>query len=130
MKTTHKCCGKLASNSWGKCFPCSRAGKIEREGKWYCGQHDPVKVAKQRAAEDAKDEQQFLEKMAKRRLESAAPALLDAAIMERDYNAMSSDDFMAKYDFPRISPDKEISILDYITGKRNDAIELATKGTK
>ena len=26
--------------------PCGRPGKVEREGKWYCGIHDPERVAK------------------------------------------------------------------------------------
>ena len=28
---------------WGS-FPCSRMGVVERDGKFYCQQHDPVKV--------------------------------------------------------------------------------------
>jgi hypothetical protein len=32
---------------------CSRAGKVERNGKPYCNLHDPVKVAEKRAARDA-----------------------------------------------------------------------------
>ena len=27
---------------------CSRNGKVERDGKWYCTQHDPVEVKKRR----------------------------------------------------------------------------------
>lgn len=29
--------------------PCSRKGTVERNGHWYCRQHDPVKVAERRA---------------------------------------------------------------------------------
>ncbi len=33
---------------------CSRRGKVAREGKLYCYQHDPVKVATRRAEADSK----------------------------------------------------------------------------
>ena len=31
---------------------CPRKGKVERNGKWYCGQHDPEAVAAKQAAKD------------------------------------------------------------------------------
>lgn len=38
---------------------CNRRGKVQRKGKWYCGQHDPdaiaVRNAKRSQAWDAKD---------------------------------------------------------------------------
>lgn len=33
--------------------PCSFAGKVERDGKWYCKRHDPEVVAAKRAAKEA-----------------------------------------------------------------------------
>lgn len=27
--------------------PCSRKGTVERDGRWYCWQHDPVRVAEE-----------------------------------------------------------------------------------
>ncbi len=32
--------------------PCSNPGKVERDGKWYCGTHDPVRVEKKRKERD------------------------------------------------------------------------------
>lgn len=31
---------------------CLRVGTIQRDGEWYCGQHDPEKVKTKRAARD------------------------------------------------------------------------------
>ena len=31
---------------------CTRQGKVERDGKWYCGQHDPEAVRARREAWD------------------------------------------------------------------------------
>jgi uncharacterized Zn finger protein (UPF0148 family) len=40
-----QCCGFVASNKthgWpGLRNRCTRSGKVERDGKWYCGTHDP-----------------------------------------------------------------------------------------
>ena len=33
--------------------PCARTAKVERNGKHYCGIHDPVSVAEKRAKRDA-----------------------------------------------------------------------------
>ena len=35
---------------------CSRLGKIERNGKLYCTQHDPVRIAQQRTARHAESD--------------------------------------------------------------------------
>lgn len=42
----HKCCAEV----WGRYdyHKCSRAGRVERDGKWYCKQHDPVEVERKR----------------------------------------------------------------------------------
>ena len=39
--------------SW-RGMQCARAGKVERDGKWYCKQHDPVAVAERKAERDRK----------------------------------------------------------------------------
>lgn len=44
----HRCCAKLSeSGRFGWMHPrnCRLAAKIERDGEWYCGTHDPVRVA-------------------------------------------------------------------------------------
>ena len=48
-------CSKVVYNNTsfrGK--PCKRIGKVERDGKWYCVQHDPVSVKEK---QDAKNKQ-------------------------------------------------------------------------
>ena len=42
-----------ADTSWPRYHPCSRKGKVERDGKQYCTQHDPERVKARRAEQDA-----------------------------------------------------------------------------
>lgn len=44
-----KCSERIHSGGYYQ-STCSRNGKVERDGKWYCGQHDPVAVEERRAA--------------------------------------------------------------------------------
>lgn len=45
------CCARIHYGDWGRSRPCARSGSIERDGKYYCKQHDPV------AKEAKRDEQ-------------------------------------------------------------------------
>jgi len=63
---------------------CGKRGKVERDGRWYCGQHDPVKVKERmdkRYAEVrdkwALDDARY---KAKRRIEDATAAVVGSAI--------------------------------------------------
>jgi uncharacterized Zn finger protein (UPF0148 family) len=38
-----RCCASVPSSKW-RSSQCSKTGKIEREGKYYCAIHDPVAV--------------------------------------------------------------------------------------
>lgn len=38
---------------------CSKSGKIERDGKWYCGTHDPVRIKEKREERDRKWSEKF-----------------------------------------------------------------------
>ncbi len=52
-KEKHKCVGKMRKThgiGWNQCF---NYAKVERDGKWYCGIHDPIAWAKRRADRDA-----------------------------------------------------------------------------
>ena len=51
MKTTQGCSKKVWSG-YGQ-YDCSRAGKIEEGGKWYCATHAPSKVAARAAVRNA-----------------------------------------------------------------------------
>ena len=52
--TIHKCCAATWPAGARHSYPCSHSGKIERDGKWYCGIHDPVKRAEKQAERTAK----------------------------------------------------------------------------
>lgn len=47
-----KCSAHTHGDVW-RDYPCSKNAKVERDGKWYCGTHDPVKVAERKAKRDA-----------------------------------------------------------------------------
>lgn len=41
----HQCCEQIRENTvCPRYHQCSRAGVIERDGNWYCKQHDPIAV--------------------------------------------------------------------------------------
>ena len=44
-----KCCEEVFDSLTWRNHPCNNKGKVERDGKWYCGTHDPV-AKKERAA--------------------------------------------------------------------------------
>lgn len=85
---TATCCAKVpkGSDGWRTSYkPCTRQGKVERYGKWYCGQHDPQaredryqKKRDQWKVEAAEQERQ-------RRIAEAAPNLLALLIESRTY---------------------------------------------
>lgn len=57
-KDVQRCCVRVTGSSvWHK-YPCSRTAKVERNGKWYCGQHDPEAVKRRQE----KSEQRWNEK--------------------------------------------------------------------
>jgi hypothetical protein len=44
-----RCEASVASNGFGyRPLQCSREGSVERDGKWYCKQHDPEAVAERK----------------------------------------------------------------------------------
>jgi hypothetical protein len=55
---------------------CSKTGKVERDGKWYCGVHDPETVAARNAKRTAEFEKDWAVRKARMKLEAAAPDLL------------------------------------------------------
>lgn len=57
---------------------CGRTAKVEREGKWYCGTHDPVKRKENAEQSLVKYRQESEERAKQCRLQAAAPQLLAA----------------------------------------------------
>lgn len=43
---------------------CARAAKVDRDGVWYCRQHDPVAIEEKRAKKHAEWEKQWADKRA------------------------------------------------------------------
>ena len=40
-------------------YQCSKSGKIERDGRWYCGTHDPVRIKEKREESTRKWSERF-----------------------------------------------------------------------
>lgn len=75
-----KCSERLFDGSgWGM-RNCSRPPTVVRDGKPYCAQHDPERVARLRAEQEAKWAKKAQTEMARRRLEGAAPQLLASLV--------------------------------------------------
>lgn len=75
----HKCCGQVyVPQSFHSFRPCDKSAKIERNGKWYCGLHDPEAKKARRAANDAKYSEKSKKNHAAWVLQCAAPDLLAA----------------------------------------------------
>ena len=68
----------VVSGYWSHYRPCTNKAKVERNGKHYCGIHDP----EAQKAKEAKKVDECIAKWAeegrKRRVELAAPQMLDA----------------------------------------------------
>lgn len=75
----YTCCEEVCRdrNSWRPTWePCGKTAKFEREGKWYCGTHDPVKREEKRNTKRIAWRQKWAAEEEDRRLRSAAPDLL------------------------------------------------------
>ena len=65
----HQCEG-IKRGTWHR-HRCITNGSIERDGKWYCGIHDPVKIAEKRKRGKEKwDEEWTKARAVRRRLEA------------------------------------------------------------
>jgi copper(I)-binding protein len=49
----HRCQEKVWPAGSMRSYPCGAKAKVERDGKHYCGRHDPVRVAEKKAARAA-----------------------------------------------------------------------------
>src|SRR4051812_8790364 len=81
MNEKQKCSARVSGEGrWGPFHqhPCQKAAKIEREGKWYCGTHDPVAKKKRDETTRARWQAKFEADVNRDRIRSHAPQLLDA----------------------------------------------------
>lgn len=77
--TDRKCEGKKWPRDSMRPWPCGLKAKVEREGHWFCGTHDPIAVAKKDEARNAKGRAAADQRMEIWRLNGAASDLLSAA---------------------------------------------------
>jgi hypothetical protein len=54
MSEAHKCCGKTWPAGSYRSVGCRNSGKVERNGQWYCGMHDPVAIEAKNEARNKK----------------------------------------------------------------------------
>jgi hypothetical protein len=83
-KEKHNCSVKVYH---GRSFigsGCSRNATVERDGKWYCTQHDPVRIEEKRKAETAAwlEESQRRDKVVEM-MKKQIDALAEAAGLEK-----------------------------------------------
>ena len=69
-------------------YPCPNPGKIARDGKHFCGMHDPVAVREKYDAREA-------QRKAARKVELAAQLASDSASAEQARKAACFDDLLA-----------------------------------
>ena len=80
-----KCCGVIWNGAGYRNFICGKKGKVQRNGKWYCGRCDPDAVAARQAERHAKWDAELKAHEAKRKAErirdaraAAFPVLVEA----------------------------------------------------
>lgn len=84
-----KCCARVhASGGYVRGHQCGKAAKVVRDGKPYCGLHDPVAVKERRA-------KSYAEWKEREAAKSAASAKAEAARAEMARRAGCFDDLLA-----------------------------------
>lgn len=71
-------------------YDCSKKSKVERDGKWYCGTHDPVRVKEKKDARSAKwDADMAADRAARVKRENLAAAERKVIVAaEADYDGL------------------------------------------
>ena len=80
MSETKVCCETVWQDH--SRYPCGKRAKVERDGHWYCGIHDPVRRAEKHKARDEKWEKEWRERDEKWRHDRAATALCKSVTTE------------------------------------------------
>lgn len=62
---------------------CQRRAKVERNGKWYCAQHDPDRIAQRRREAQARFEAEWTEKRRARERQSAEQEACEGVPIEQ-----------------------------------------------
>lgn len=79
----HTCEAAVWARGYFRTYACGKTAKVERDGKWYCGIHDPVRLAEKRAARDAEYDRRYAENRKHQQLRDAAPELYEALRIAR-----------------------------------------------
>lgn len=116
MSDKPRCCASVWSGFMDTA--CGRKASVCRNGVWYCGSHDPVKVAERRAKRDAK--------MAEER--KARDAAFEAARKEKAYRdacvAFVEKESMALRSWIKFATDKRIaSYGSYTASVMHDVVK-------
>lgn len=53
MSTKYTCCGRISLGAFYGSKLCGKTAKFDRDGKHYCGTHDPVTIAEKDAIKNA-----------------------------------------------------------------------------
>ena len=120
MNDTMKTCRATVPDHTGfNFYPCGRPGKIEQDGKWYCGIHNPVKRAAKAAATQLAYEQKLAVDSERWRLADAAPEML--AALSRILRAIEWSETA-----DRMTPEEQAGCARAAIAKAKD--RTATKG--
>lgn len=65
--TEQKCCARIYSSGAFSGHICGKKAKVERDGKNYCGTHDPVRLKQIRAANTEKFNAEYAARSARQR---------------------------------------------------------------
>jgi uncharacterized Zn finger protein (UPF0148 family) len=84
---SNTCCALVRAGSQWHRIACGKTAKVEHEGKWYCGIHDPVKKAAKDKEREAKWKAQWELDAQRNRMQSAAPELYERLQATTDYMA-------------------------------------------
>lgn len=93
MSDAPRCSRQTYSGGWPRA--CIRAGKVERDGKWYCKQHDPDAVKAKKEARYKKIQAEYDADQKVRAARDAKDAAVQAVIEAvRDYVAGDHSDII------------------------------------
>jgi uncharacterized Zn finger protein (UPF0148 family) len=84
-----RCCAEVFQSYGMQRYPCPNKAKVERDGKHYCGVHDPVRLAEKAAIREAKAEAEREESSARWRAqtERTARAFMALGLLEDAYQS-------------------------------------------
>ena len=92
--TAKQSCSEKVFRDWHY-YQCQKTATVERDGRHYCGTHDPVAVKAKDEARSEKYRREREEAAAKHRLESAAPELLEALQLFIQHDEIDHNDGVA-----------------------------------